>query len=272
MVDLPTSSTSFSPYHMATAGSVLRSWAGNHGATHGFTYYRGTERGLDRYFNNDVQDAFRHNFVAAALYLDKYKGLTDRGVPHATADAIATRHVLRLGNLNEMFSPNELPNHLRDYHNNYEGVLAARDIVANMGADISNDELAKYIAIEVNASRAAPSGKGNIIIHTGLGVDLFNRPVLVADPRLTPRTYDLQRLPSPTWDEPGLNPQRGTLVPLPIMQAFPDMYGLTPTNSPPLRGGENEENPTSDTDAYGLSSTNDPLLRPGDMGRRPAFE
>jgi hypothetical protein len=136
MVDLPTSSVLFSPYYMAAGGSVLRSWAGGHGAKHGFTHKEGTEGGLDQFHENDVQDAFRHNFVSAALYLDKYKTLTDRGIPHASADAIATRHVLRLGNYNEVSSRNLLGNHLRDYHNNYEGVLAARDIVANMGADI----------------------------------------------------------------------------------------------------------------------------------------
>lgn len=219
-----------------------------------------------------MQDAFRHNFVSAALYLDKYKTLTDRGIAHASADAMATRHVLRLGNFNEVSSTNSLRNHLRDYHNNYQGIVAARDIVANMGAEISNDDLANYIAIEVNASRAAAPGKGDIIIHTGYGRDPSNRRVSIADPRLTPQTYDLQRLPSPTWDEPGLNPQRGTLVPLPIMQAFPDMYGLSPINAPSLRGGEGEETSASDLDAYDLSPENEPLLPPGDLERRSPFE
>jgi Ca2+-binding RTX toxin-like protein len=230
MVDLPSSFVLFSPTYLTSGSTLLRSWAGSYGALYSFTSYLGTQSGLDQFSNNPVQDAFRHTFVSAALYLDKYKALTDNGMSDSAADAIATRYVLRLGNLNEVYAPNPLTNHLKDYWNNFDGILDARDIVHNVGVGISNNELANYVAAKINASREAPLGSGNAIIYTGAGTDpITGQPITVIDPRLSIQNYDVQRLPNASWEEPGLNPQQGTMVPLAIMDAFPNQYGLGPT-------------------------------------------
>src|SRR5262245_28924207 len=155
MVEVPSGPISLWP--PGSGARTLRAWTGAYGTQHGFTWPRTDRPGEFR--ETDAQAAFRHGLTAAAIYLETYRLHRNRGQSDDLADQWARATALGLGNLNELWSPNELPQHLKDFWNNYEGVLLGHEIARTEGADISNDRLAQIVAGEVKASIQAPVGE-----------------------------------------------------------------------------------------------------------------
>ncbi|WP_136661863.1 hypothetical protein [Nitratireductor sp. XY-223] len=96
----------------------------------------------------------------------------------------AAAQTLAPGYLNEWFASNPLEQHLKDYWNNYEGILLAREAHEIFGDSITNDQFADFVAQHVWKSQSAPTGKGRLIL----------------DGERDPRTkdvagYDVRRLP-----------------------------------------------------------------------------
>lgn len=215
MVEVPSGLISLWP--PGSGARTLRAWAGAYGTQHGFTSPRLDEP--EQFHNSPEQDAFRHAFVASAIYLENYNRNRMLGVPHDEADRRATATTLGLGNINEVMGPNPLAQHLKDYWNNYEGVALAREIATEHGADISNDDLAQIVAGEINRSIRSPIGKSRFILYH----QDRNENVHMTDPRLDVNRYDTKRLPNEGW---GIRPypQAEGNVPPAIIQAFPKLY------------------------------------------------
>jgi hypothetical protein len=74
---------------------------------------------------------------------------------------------LSQGSFNEWFAPNPLAGHLKDYWNNYNGVLIGKSLVASGNASITNDGLAKVVTDQVNESLSGPIGTGPVVIFRG---------------------------------------------------------------------------------------------------------
>ena len=70
-----------------------------------------------------------------------------------------------------------------DYWNNYEGALVAQEAIAIFGRNITNDQLADYVAAQVLQSAAEPPGAGRFIHDATL------------DSRATVAGFEEQRLP-----------------------------------------------------------------------------
>jgi hypothetical protein len=199
MVEVPSGFISLWP--PGTGAKILRAWAGGYGTQYGFTRPRqGQSEGFEE---TQGQDAFRHAFVASAIYLEAYNTYKNiQGQPHDLADRRATAKALGLGNMNELWGTNPLARHLKDYWNNYEGVSLAREIAAQVGVDIPNDRLAQIVAGQINASIQAPIGKSRFILFDHNP----NSAVSIKDPRLDVDRYDTNRLPNEGW---GIGPFPG---------------------------------------------------------------
>lgn len=181
----------------------LRRWAGEHGEKHGLTNFTENDgKGRPQYAETPEQNAFRHAFVAAAKYLEN-RAIADHdpfGGSAGREDEIAASNTIRLGFLNEWYGANSLGHHLQDYWNNYEGVTLGREVADQFGTDISNDDLAKYVAGKIKSSPER---------------FIFDRE---NDPRITNRElYETERLPRGSYGD--------FFVPDPLIEAFPQLYG-----------------------------------------------
>lgn len=181
----------------------LRRWAGEYGAKNGLTKPIGPDdEGRPRFADTPEHDAFRHAFVAAAKYLSGHKGIMDDpfGRLPERADEIAASTTIRLGFLNEWYGSNPLEQHLQDYWNNYEGVLLGREALNELGPDVSNDDLAAYVAGKIkNSPERFILDKQN-------------------DPRVKDiKLYETERLPRGSFGD--------FFVPDPLIEAFPELYG-----------------------------------------------
>src|ERR1043166_4071314 len=248
MVEVPSGLISLWP--PGSGAKVLRAWAGKYGTEHGFT--RPHPDHAEEFADSPEQSAFRHAFVASAIYLENYNRNRKLGVPHDVADRRATATTLGLGNINEVMGPNPVAQHLKDYWNNYEGVVLAREIAAKHGADISNDDLAQIVAGEINRSIQSPIGKSRFILyHTNR-----NENVPITDPRLNVDRYDVNRLPNEGWGV-GPYPKAEGYVPPAIIQAFPQLYQRFPPA--PSRGPQsNPPAPPPNPPGPALSPPNAP--------------
>lgn len=215
MVDVP-NFISIIPF--ASGPTILRSWAGGYGSSFGFTQQTGIVNGIATFANTSQQDAFRHAFVAAALYLEQY-GRTPQiaGALGVSRDSVATTRALGFGFMNEAYASNPLQNHLKDLWNNFEGVNIAREIIHTYGSDlgpkITNEQLAAVVAGYVQESTAAGSGEGRLVLYSGSRSDDPYR-----DPRTYPGNFDVMRLPDPS------DSVERFLIPQEVREAFPDRY------------------------------------------------
>lgn len=210
MVDIPGSNNTFGSYvtfggfggerWVATGATTLRAWASSYSAEQNFTYKTGVDRGVATYENNVVNDAFRHNFMAAAIYVDNYNKNISSGMTPPQADSQAAYKALSDGSFNEWWQPNALNNSLKDYWNNYSGVEIGRAAVLDGQTGISNSDLAGRVGDVIRDSLARP-GEGTAIIMPGAGrfpTDTFGEQARLTpsdvDPRLSADKYDMNRI------------------------------------------------------------------------------
>ena len=167
---------------LASPPTVYRAWAGKYGAKRGLTVFLDNDRhGRPTYDNNDAQDAFRHAFVFGARYLD---WISRPHLPAMDTEEAVVTQTLAPGYLNEWFASNPLEQHLKDYWNNYEGILMAREAYDIYGDSITNDLFADYVAKHVQQSESVPPGSGRLILQAD------------KDPRANDTArYDVKRLP-----------------------------------------------------------------------------
>ena len=231
MIEIPgrTGVFSFSPF--GSAPLVLRRWAGEYGAQFGFTSPRPDRPGA--FWDNHNQDAFRHGLVTGGVYLEMRQVLGNQPNFRDNAsfiDESAARRALGLGAMNESYRPNEVLKALRDYHNNYEGVILAREFAALYGPNATNDQWADFVAAQVQSD-----------LHTIANGGTPRFILTDTDPRITPTAkrgevdvygnYDQNRLPAGP-DGQGLVPNSAGLNPG-VVRSFADRYGPPPAASSP---------------------------------------
>lgn len=180
---------------LASPPTVFRGWAGKYGAKRGLTaFLRHDRHGRPTYRNNDFQDAFRHAFVFGAKYLD---WISRPHLPAMDTEEAAVIQTLQAGYLNEWFASNSLEQHLKDYWNNYEGILLAREAHKIYGDKITNDLFADFVAQHVWKSESAPLGTGRLILdadkdpraHDTAGYDVKRLPPHGTRPEIVEQTF-----------------------------------------------------------------------------------
>jgi hypothetical protein len=229
--------------------TVYRAWAGQYGVEQGLTTFRRYDvHGRPEYFDPPVQSAFRHVFVHAALYLDRYNREINLGASSEAAHSAAGNWAFFNGAANEFLAANERNQHLRDYWNNEEGIRLARSLIASGRQSVANAELATEAANMVRQSSEAPPGEGSVIVSH-------------SDPRiLDPSLYDASRLPT-----------SGTFVPESVREAFPQRFGRGSVTAPrcflagtPILMADGQEKPIEDIRVGDMVMSFDPSA---DQGR-----
>ncbi len=183
--------------------TVYRSWAGAYAEQQGFTHSTGVENGITTYKDNILNDTFRHSFVSATLYVATYESYRNIGYSPDEADQYATYDTLFKGSFNEWFAENSRNSHLKDYWNNYDGVLVGRQAIVDVGTSVTNEEIASRVGARVYEALNQPVGQGDVIIFDGEGQDVFGNPNTTLDSRLSAGNYDLERLPNSNWYPDG---------------------------------------------------------------------
>ncbi|MCA3283989.1 MAG: hypothetical protein ING16_14085, partial [Roseomonas sp.] len=137
--------------------------------------------------------------------------------PDTQADALAAQRALGLGALNEFANQNARANlTLKDYHNNYEGIILAREFRTVYGRDGTTEQWASFVAERVITASQQQSSQNSRFVFDSR-TDYRTTPVEQADGSIRFPNYDVNRLPGHEL-VPLLGP------PDAVRDAFPQIY------------------------------------------------